>query len=136
MEATGTIHHISPVMNITESFTKREFVLKIADNPQYPQFVSFQLTQEKCALISAFQLGASVKVHFNLRGRQWVSPQNETKYFNTLEAWRIEPAVIQQHQELPPISVEASEVQAALTLQAPQFNPTVVQDTNEDDLPF
>jgi len=136
MEITGTIHHIAPVHNITEIFSKREFVLKIADNPQYPQFVSFQLTQDKCGLIAPFKLGAAVKVFFNLRGRQWVSPQNETKYFNTLEAWRIEPAVIPQHQELPPIATEMSEVQAALNMQAPAFNPSVVQETTEDDLPF
>ena len=34
--------------------------------------------------------GESVEVSFNLRGREWTSPQNEVKYFNTLDAWRIE----------------------------------------------
>jgi len=29
-------------------------------------------------------------VSFNLRGREWTSPQGEVKYFNTLDAWRIE----------------------------------------------
>ena len=29
-------------------------------------------------------------VSFNLRGREWTSPKGEIKYFNSLEAWRIE----------------------------------------------
>jgi hypothetical protein len=32
----------------------------------------------------------SVEVSFNLRGREWTSPTGDVKYFNTLEAWRIE----------------------------------------------
>ena len=31
-----------------------------------------------------------IEVSFNIRGREWTSPQGEVKYFNTLEAWRIE----------------------------------------------
>ena len=135
METTGILHFVSPETQVSASFTKRDFVLKIEDNPQYPQFVSFQLTQEKCGLITAFQLGAGMKVHFNLRGRAWVSPTNETKYFNTLEAWRLEPAVVSRHETLPPISEEITAVQAALAMQAPAFNPTSVQDT-VGDLPF
>ena len=34
----------------------------------------------------------SVEVSFNLRGREWTSPTGDVKYFNTLEAWRIETA--------------------------------------------
>ena len=30
-----------------------------------------------------------MKIQFNLRGREWNGPQG-IKYFNTLEAWRIE----------------------------------------------
>ena len=34
--------------------------------------------------------GETVEVSFNLRGREWTSPQGEVKYFNTLDAWRVE----------------------------------------------
>jgi single-strand DNA-binding protein len=27
---------------------------------------------------------------FNLRGREWVNPQGEKKYFTSLEAWKID----------------------------------------------
>ena len=37
-----------------------------------------------------FEVGDAVTVSINLRGRAWDNPQGETKYFNTVEAWRIE----------------------------------------------
>ena len=30
-----------------------------------------------------------VEVSFNLRGRKWTNPEGETKYFTSLQAWRI-----------------------------------------------
>jgi hypothetical protein len=132
MEIIGILHAVSPETEVSASFKKRDFVLKIEDNPQYPQYVSFQLTQEKCGLITAFTLGAGIKVNFNLRGRAWLSPTSETKYFNTLEAWRIEPAIVQQHQSLPTI-VANPEVQSAMLINSP-FTP--VAELKEDDLPF
>ncbi len=66
------------------SFQAREFVLEIVDG-NYPQFIKFQLTQDRCALIDASEEGEQIKVHFDLRGREW-----QGKYFTNLNAWRIE----------------------------------------------
>jgi len=74
---------------INDRFHKREFVLT-DDSSQYPQHISFQLTQDKCALLDAFNIGDEMTVSFNLRGREWTSPKGEIKYFNSLEAWRLE----------------------------------------------
>jgi single-strand DNA-binding protein len=52
--------------------------------------VSFQLVQDKVSLIDSFNVGDEVKVYFNLKGREWTSPQGETKYFNTIDAWKME----------------------------------------------
>lgn len=89
MDITGILHAISETQQVSEKFKKRDFVLKDTSS-QYPQFISFQLTQDKCGIIDNYSLAQEIKVHFNLRGRQWDSPQGETKYFNTLESWRIE----------------------------------------------
>lgn len=72
--------------NKSQSFQAREFVLEIPDG-NYPQFIKFQLTQDRCAAIDAHQEGEQVKVHFDLRGREW-----QGKYFTNLNAWRIEKA--------------------------------------------
>ena len=34
--------------------------------------------------------GDQVNVSFLLKGREWTAPDGEVKYFNTLEAWRVE----------------------------------------------
>ena len=89
MDITGILKVKGEAQQVSEKFKKRDFVL--TDNSsQYPQHISFQLTQDKCNLIDQYNVGAEIKVHFNLRGREWTSPQGEVKYFNTLEAWRIE----------------------------------------------
>lgn len=91
MTVTGKLHVKYDTLAVSDKFTKRDFVLMISDNPQYPQYVLFQFTQEKCSLLDLVEAGQDVAVDFNLRGRSWTSPQGETKYFNTLEAWRISP---------------------------------------------
>lgn len=86
---TGTIKVISPEQQVSEKFKKREFV--ITDNSsQYPQHLTFQLTQDKCSLMNNYKEGDEVKVYFNLRGREWKTREGELKYFNSLEAWKVE----------------------------------------------
>lgn len=91
---TGVIKHIGDTVQVSEKFQKREFVVtELSDkDSKYDQHISFQMTQDKCDMLSSFGSGQSVTVSFNLRGREWTSPQGEVKYFNTLEAWRIEPS--------------------------------------------
>lgn len=86
---TGILKVKNQEQQISEKFKKREFV--VTDNSsQYPQVISFQLTQDKCGLLDSCNVGEEIKVYFNLRGREWTNPQGEVKYFNSLEAWKIE----------------------------------------------
>ena len=84
----GEIKVIGEAVQVTEKFKKREFVL-IDDSSQYPQYINFQLVQDKCELIDGFQVGQCVEVNFNLRGREWTDKNGIIKYFNTLDVWRI-----------------------------------------------
>ena len=88
MQVAGKIVAIMPTQVVSEKFSKREFVIETPD--QYPQQILFQLTQDKCSLLDSLQVGQEVDVHLNIRGRSWQNPQGETKYFNTLEAWKID----------------------------------------------
>lgn len=90
LEATGTLHAIFDTKQVTERFKKREFVVQMADNPEYPQYVLFQLTGNRCDAIDGFQKGDEVRVEFSLRGREWTSPKNEIRYFNSLDVWSID----------------------------------------------
>ena len=91
MEITAAIIVIKETQVISEKFKKREFVLEVDEkgDGQWPQKVMFELVNEKCDFLDQYKIGDVVKVSFNLRGREWQSPQGEVKYFNTLQAWRI-----------------------------------------------
>lgn len=87
---TGTLKVKFPEQQVSERFRKRDIV--ITDNSsQYPQHITLQLTQDKCGLIDQYNPGDEIRVFFNLRGREWNDPKtNQMKYFNTIEAWKIE----------------------------------------------
>ena len=113
MNIKGKILEINPTQQINDTFRKREFVLEYAENPQYPEFVKFECIQDKCDLLDTFQSGSDVDVYFNLKGRKWVDPQGVTKYFNSLQAWKIDalsaeagaaPSSESAAQDVPPIS--------------------------------
>jgi hypothetical protein len=87
---SGTIKVIGEKKEVSDKFSKREFVVTINESDKYPQDIMMQLTNAKCDELNSFMEGQSVDVSFNLRGRAWTSPQGEVKFFNTIEAWRIE----------------------------------------------
>lgn len=90
-EISGKLHAIFDTAQVSERFTKREFVLELTDNPKYPQLVQFQLTGDRCGQLDSFKVGEEVTIEFSLRGHEWKSPRGETKYFNSLDVWRIDP---------------------------------------------
>lgn len=92
IETTGKLHTIFEIKQVSERFTKREFVIELADNPKYPQVVLFQLTGDRCSQLDGMQVGDEVRIEFSLRGREWKSPSGDVKYFNSLDVWKIEPA--------------------------------------------
>jgi hypothetical protein len=88
MELTGTLKLKRDEQVVNDRFRKREFVLTV-DDRGYQQFISFICTQDKCDMLNDIQEGDTITVFFNVKGREWISPQREVKYFNSLEAWRI-----------------------------------------------
>lgn len=88
---TGAIKMIADTNQVSEKFSKRDFVVTDTTS-MYPQDILFQITQDKCSVLDAYSVGDSVEVSFNMKGRAWESPTGEVKFFNTLEAWRIERA--------------------------------------------
>lgn len=122
MDVEGKLIEVFETKKVTETFQKREFVLELGNNPNYPETVLFQLVQDKCDLLNNYKVNDQVNVSFDLKGRKWVSPQGETKYFNSLQAWKL-----------------ASSGAGAGNDQAmPDFPdaPPEVPPTLEDDLPF
>jgi hypothetical protein len=126
MEVTGKIKVISAEQQISPTFRKKELV--VTTDEQYPQSIMIEFTQDKSDLLNNFSVGENVKVSINLGGREWVNPQGETKYFNSIKGWRIEKvgdAVAPSAQTAPPMPAAAA------------FPPaTSLNEEEPDDLPF
>jgi len=123
MEIVGKIEYIGPDQTVSDKFKKRELV--VATDEQYSSPILIEFHQDKTEYLDGYKNGESVKVSINIRGRKWVSPQGETKYFNTIQGWRIERLQVQ--------GPAPAEPQASTQ----QFTPAT--NTNEDepdDLPF
>jgi len=125
MEVQGRIKVIGETQTFgSNGFRKREVV--VTTEEQYPQHLMIEFIQDKTDLLNNYHVGQQVKVSINLRGREWVNPQGETKYFNSIQGWRIE--ALQQEAtptDMPPVPPTEA------------FEP--VSDLNEDDhddLPF
>ena len=130
MEVTGTLKVKFDTQKVSDRFQKREFVLSTELSTPYPQHVSFQVTQDKCTMLDQYNEGDELKIQFNLRGREWNGPQG-IKYFNTLEAWRIEKVGA----GASPAS-QSSASQKSNNVQE-TTSPVFTSSTNDnDDLPF
>jgi hypothetical protein len=126
MEVTGKIKAINAEQQVSASFKKRELV--VTTEEQYPQHIMIEFTQDKCDLLNNYRVGEPVKVSINLRGREWVNPQGETKYFNSIQGWRIEKVQSEapsQGNSMPPMPATQTFEPAA------NFN-----EEEHDDLPF
>ncbi len=123
MEVTGKVRVINPEQQVSAAFKKRELV--VTTEEQYPQHILIEFTQDKCDLLNNYSIGESVKVSINLRGREWVNPQGETRFFNSIQGWRIEK-----------LAAEAPAAAPAMPA-APAFAPaTNLNEDEADDLPF
>ena len=124
MEVLGTIKMIDETKTYgNNGFRKRELV--VTTEEQYPQHLLIEFIQDKTDLLNSFSIGQKVRININLRGREWTNPQGETKYFNSIQGWRIETLEQEQPEGMPP----------APPMEA--FEPA--DDLNEeefDDLPF
>ncbi len=122
-EIIGKLVKLYETESKTDSFRAREFVIEI-DGGTYPQFVKFQCVQDRTTMIDPYKEGDQIKVHFDLRGREW-----QGKYFTNLNAWRVEG-----------ISATPSNTAPASTASSLEDFPTASDAPGDlsasDDLPF
>lgn len=120
-ELEGKLHKKFDTEAKSAKFQARDLVVEVADG-QYPQFIKLQLVQDRCSLLDDYNEGEQIKVHFDLRGREW-----NGKYFTNLNAWRLEKA-------------GAADVPApTATTPADESFPSAADEPNvevNDDLPF
>lgn len=95
MEVTGKIKLINETQTFGASgFRKRELVLTTSET--YPQDIMIEFVQDKCDILNNYQVGQDVKISINLRGREWINPEGEAKYFNSIQGWRIDKETVSE----------------------------------------
>ena len=87
----GSIVEIYDEQILKNDFKKREFILKHAPNPDYPEFFKIEVVKDKTILLDKYKVGDEVEVDINLKGKKW-QKGNQSGYFNSIQAWRIQPA--------------------------------------------
>lgn len=125
MEVQGKIKMIDETKTYgTNGFRKREIV--ITTEEQYPQHIMVEFIQDKCDLLNGYSEGQAVKISINLRGREWTNAEGETKYFNSIQGWRIENLQVEEgNTNIPPVPpMDAFEPADSLN------------EEDHDDLPF
>lgn len=124
MDLQGTVKKVTDLQTFNSGFQKREIILMTEE--QYPQPISIEFLQDKAELPTQFKEGDRVKVGINIRGREWTSPDNVVKYFNSIVGWRVEK-----------LDTNAAEPTAAAPSSSPKpASTTDVFAEDEDDLPF
>ena len=126
-EIKGKVEKIYDKQTITETFEKREFVVKTEED--YPQFVKLEVRQKMISLLDEISEGDDVVVNFNINGKE-----SKGNYWNSLAAWKI-----RNSKDVPGGEVEESKSKKPVTkkdkkiTEEPVFsNPS----KEDDDMPF
>lgn len=119
MEVIGKVFEVGVTTAVSDKLNKRELILEVIDNPQYPEYLKFEMINDKCSLVDSLKPGQDVEVLFNLRGRPWTDKTGKKSYFNSLQLWKVNQL-------------------GGAGAPAPQYAPPANIDTaaDSDDLPF
>lgn len=94
LTATSLVHSISPVIQVTERFQKRELVLNDSwekDGDVHHSFVLIEFSGDKMAQLDNFAPGQRVTVECVVNGREY-----QGRIYNTIKGLKIEPYQQQQ----------------------------------------
>ena len=84
----GKVIRVGDVQTINDKFKKREIV--IATLTEYPQTIPVEFVNDRSDMITISDVGKTVTIHYDLRGREWKSPRGEVKFFNSLDVWSVQ----------------------------------------------
>ena len=82
-EQTGTIKEIYPEEKISESLSKRRFIIE--EDGKYKNTICFELINGRTDLIDPYQIGDNVKVSYNIK-----SHCHSDKWYTQAIAWKLE----------------------------------------------
>lgn len=126
IKVIGTIEKIFHVQQISQTFRKRECVINTGGT--YAQQILVQFTNDSCDLLDDVRFNDHVEIDINIRGKEWISPNGEVKYYVTLQGWKLS---IQNDMNV----ASKPAIQTPQAKQNPKPEPIQSFEFN-DDLPF
>ena len=91
-DLTGKLVAKFDTVQRSATFKTREFVIETNEDINgrtITNFVKFQSVHDRTTIIDRFNIGDTLKIHFNIRGSKW-EKNGQTNYITNLDAWRIE----------------------------------------------
>jgi single-strand DNA-binding protein len=76
----------------SEKFRVMDFVIETQDE-KYPQKIQFQILNDRIQEMDKFLLGEELEISFDVRGREYAAPGKDTKYYNSLNAYKVESSI-------------------------------------------
>ena len=119
-DVTGKLIAKYETVQRSEKFRTREFVIETTEDIGgriINNYIKFQSVQDRTTLVDRFNIGDTIKVHFNIKGSKW-EKNGQVNYITNLDAWRIENVNMQTQDSGPAAS-----------------NVSVVSQPNSSDMP-
>jgi single-strand DNA-binding protein len=85
-ELEGILKHVYDVQTFASGFSKREFVVEVADG-KFPQMIKFECVKDKTSMLDSVSVGDTVKVAFDIRGSEY-----KERFYVNLNAWKLSKA--------------------------------------------
>ena len=85
VELTGTLKAIFAEVKINDKLSKKEIVVTVDEDTQYPQDIICAAMNKKVDILDSYKMGQKVTVKCNLRGNK----SGAGAYFNNLQIWDI-----------------------------------------------
>lgn len=134
----GLLYMVEPIQQVSQNYQKRNVVLFIENmqNPQYSDYISFEVTGKNLGVPDTIALGTMVEVTFAMQGRKYTKKDGSGDGFiNTAKLFNIAPYVAQTAQPMAapqaaqtqPTQPQGTPIAAYQQYQQPQ--PTQLQPT-------
>ena len=88
LELNGTLHEVYPTQQITDKFSKRDFILEIP-NGNYLQHIKCEATGKTCGSLDGVRIGSQIQAKCDLRGRIYQKKDGTKGQMNSIVAWDI-----------------------------------------------
>lgn len=122
MEIIGTVKKILDLKVYKNNFKKRELLIKTEE--QYPQILIIEFILDKTKLLNSLKKDDKIKIFINLKGKKWTTKTGETRFFNSIQGWKIENMI------------EGSSLKTDMTEKKKKQNDDDDDDNEFDELPF